>query len=155
MLIYGLQDSSKLISQEKFFFEKINFFSDFRLINTEALRENKTIFELIDFNWNMSEHIKRGKEMLITNYYRTAVDIFVGGMAKKKIPLTPVKLKKFFACVAVIMTQNMQNLCLNSLADFYNYITDTKVTSLSNHQSLFDLFFHERFFCHRKIAGFF
>lgn len=62
-------------------------------------------------------------------YYAGVVDIFLTGSKKNKLPnpALPKRMKKFFDSVATIMTYHLQTLCLKSLYDYTEYITDIKV----------------------------
>jgi hypothetical protein len=51
------------------------------------------------------------------------------GSKKKQIPdpKQALKMKRFYNCLACIMTYNLQTLCLKSMKDFTDYILDVGV----------------------------
>lgn len=73
----------------------------------------------------------RTKDILMNSYYARVIDIFLVGSKKNKLPnpALPRKMKRFYNSVATIMTFQLQSLCMNSLRDFIDYITDVKVIS--------------------------
>lgn len=79
------------------------------------------------------------KDVLMNSYYAHVIDIFLAGNKKNKLPnpALPRKMKRFYNSVATIMTFHLQSLCLNSLKDFFKYITDVKVTIDFFHLKIF------------------
>lgn len=65
----------------------------------------------------------------MNEYYAAVTDVFLQGSKKNLLPdpAKPKKMKSFYNAVATIMTYNLQTLCLKSLYDYINYITDIKV----------------------------
>lgn len=93
------------------------------------MRSRGKPYELLDFQVAIMRSLDEAKEVVMDQYYARAVDIFLAGNKKNKLPnpALPRKMKKFYNCVATIMTFQLQSLCLNSLKDFVNYMLDVKV----------------------------
>lgn len=104
-------------------------FRKLRLIDIDKLKQHDGPFELQEFKFTINNHIQECKKTLMEQYYFTVTDIFLQGSKKNKLP-DPSKVRKmrsFYACVATLMTYHLQTLCLKSLYDFTQYITDIKV----------------------------
>lgn len=101
-----------------------------RLVNVKVLLEHEGPFSLADFEWIVTKHIEQAKSILLNGYYNSVVDIFLLGSKKGKLPnpAFPKRIQKFFNSVATIMTYHMQTLCLKSLYEYVEYITDIRVT---------------------------
>lgn len=104
-------------------------FRKLRLVRTEEFIEHHKAYELQEFQATVKKHIQEAKKVLVNQYYAGVVDIFLIGNKKNRLPNPALKnrLKKFFNAVATIMTHHLQMLCLKSLYDYKEYITDTKV----------------------------
>ncbi|KAB0790352.1 hypothetical protein PPYR_15283, partial [Photinus pyralis] len=103
-------------------------FRNFRLIDVDALRKREGPFNLADFQWIVAKQIEGFKGVLINSYYKQVYDIFSLGAKRNKLPKAafPRRLKKFYNSCATYMTYNLQTLCLKSLYDYMDYITDIK-----------------------------
>lgn len=100
-----------------------------RLIDVAELQKHHGAFELNDFKYTAKKHIDKCKAVLFDQYYADVTEVFLMGDKKKKLP-DPTNKKKltcFFNAVASIMTHQLQTLCLKSLYDYVEYITDVKV----------------------------
>lgn len=106
-----------------------NLCRNLRLINVHELKSHDGAFELNEFKYTTKKHIETCKDILLGQYYKDVVDIFLLGNRKKKLP-DPSNRKKmvtFYNAVAAVMTYHLQTLCLKSLYDYVEYITDVKV----------------------------
>lgn len=103
-------------------------FRKLRLVRTEELIEHHKAYELQEFQMTVKKHIKEAKAN-IERYYASVVDIFLIGNKRNRLPNPALKnrMRRFFNAVATIMTYHIQTLCLKSLYDYTEYITDTKV----------------------------
>lgn len=104
-------------------------FRDMRIIDVKSLMEHKGAYELPEYQMTFLNHIDNAKRILMNEYYKGVQDIFLAGNKKNKLPnpSLPRKWKRFYNAVATIMTYHLQTLCLNSLYDYTNYVTDVKV----------------------------
>ncbi|KAI4465685.1 dynein axonemal heavy chain 7-related [Holotrichia oblita] len=101
-------------------------FRTLRLVNIEELKKRKSALDLIDFGWIATKHIEDGKSILMDHYYKSVIDIFLAGHKKNKLPSPSQskKMKRFYDCVASLMTYHLQSLALSSLCDYTHYIMD-------------------------------
>ncbi|XP_050309816.1 dynein axonemal heavy chain 7 [Anthonomus grandis grandis] len=106
-------------------------FRKLRLIDTAELREHKGAFDLQDFKYYCKKSIEKCKSILIDQYYHAVIDVFLQGSKKNKLPdpAKPKRLLSFFNAVSTIMTNHLQMLCLKSLYDYIQYITDIKYSN--------------------------
>lgn len=104
-------------------------FRKLRLVRTEEFIQHHKAYELQEFQAAVKRHILTAKKILMDRYYAGVVDIFLIGNKKNRLPNPAMKnrMKKFFDAVATIMTYHLQMLCLKSLYDYTEYITDIKV----------------------------
>lgn len=105
------------------------FFRKLRLVDTAKLQEHHSAFELPEFQATIRRHIDNAKAILMDKYFAGVVDIFLIGDKRGKLPnpAFPRKMKKFYDAVSSIMTYHLQTLCLKSLYDYTEYITDIYV----------------------------
>lgn len=78
----------------------------------------------------MNQQIEEAKITLNEKWYGAIKNIFNKGVKKKLIPdeaTKPKMLKKFFNSLATLMTRQLQNLCVNSVKAYTNYICDVGV----------------------------
>lgn len=103
-----------------------------RLIDTNLLKKHEGAFDLQEFKYVCNKSIDNCKSILLDQYYYAVTDVFLQGAKKNKLP-DPAKrkrVKSFFNSVATIMTNQLQTLCMKSLYDYLQYITDIKVCFL-------------------------
>lgn len=107
-------------------------FRKLRLVRTQDLIAHHKAYELQEFQTTVKRHIQEAKKELMERYFAGVVDIFLIGNKKNRLPNPALKnrMKKFFNAVATIMTYHLQTLCLKSLYDYTEYITDTKYKSV-------------------------
>nr|CAH7763979.1 unnamed protein product [Callosobruchus chinensis] len=106
-------------------------YSDLRLIDTNELMQHEGAFDLQEFKNLANKHIKKCKDTFMDQYYNQVIEIFLQGNKKGKLP-DPCKTKQvvsFYNAVAAIMTHHLQMLCMKSLYDYANYITDVKYSN--------------------------
>ncbi|KAF5288993.1 hypothetical protein FQA39_LY03872 [Lamprigera yunnana] len=103
-------------------------FQKLRILDVHALSQREGPFSLSDFQWVVGKQIDKFKLTLVNTYFSQVMEIFSIGSKKNKIPgpMFPVRLQKFHNCIATIMTYHLQTLCLNSLYDYVDYVTDFK-----------------------------
>ncbi|XP_041972117.1 dynein axonemal heavy chain 7 isoform X2 [Aricia agestis] len=101
-------------------------FNELRLISMRDIMSSSEAYELQDFCFICKRHVEAAGNVLSLQWLPTIQAVFLQGSKKKQIPepKQPVKMKKFYNCVACIMTYNLQTLCLKSMKDFTEYILD-------------------------------
>ncbi|KAG5878487.1 hypothetical protein JTB14_010272 [Gonioctena quinquepunctata] len=106
-------------------------FRKLRLIKVDELKAHEGAFELQDFKYTASKHIQDCRNILTDSYYREVVDIFLLGYKRKKLPDSSKKkkMRSYYNSVATIMTYHLQALCLKSLYEYVNFITDVKFSN--------------------------
>lgn len=104
-------------------------FRKLRLVRTEEFVQHRKAYELQEFQATLKKHIIGAKKVLMEKYYAGVVDVFLIGNKKNRLPNPALKrkMKRFYDAVATIMTYQLQTLCLKSLHDYTEYITDIKV----------------------------
>lgn len=105
-------------------------FKDLRIVDVKKLKQHKGAYELDEFEYTFDKSVDDCKNTIMNNYYKGVIDLFLAGNKKRKLPdpAFPKRLAKFYNSVAAIMTYQLQVLCLSSLEDYINYITDVKVS---------------------------
>lgn len=100
-----------------------------RYVDTAELMQHVGSFELYEFQTEIKKQIEKAQNLLMDKYFAGVVDIFLEGDKKGKLPnpAFPKRMKRFYNAVATIMTYHIQQLCLKSLYDYVEYITDVKV----------------------------
>ncbi|ERL86097.1 hypothetical protein D910_03511 [Dendroctonus ponderosae] len=106
-------------------------FRKLRLIDTNEFKTHEGSFDLQDFKYLCKKHVDKCRSILIDQYYYAVTDVFLQGSKKNKLPdpAKPRRMKSFYNSVATIMTNQLQILCLKSLYDYVQYITDIKVST--------------------------
>lgn len=70
--------------------------------------------------------MQNAKDILRTKYFDGVQNTFLLGNRKGKLPnpALPSKLKKFYNCVACIMSDHLQSLCVLSLEEYTYFLHD-------------------------------
>ncbi|GAA51425.1 dynein heavy chain 7 axonemal [Clonorchis sinensis] len=99
-------------------------FADLRLIDIQELYTKPTAIDLTTFQQICNKHIEAAKERLLKKWLNEVQNIFYQGNKKKLIPPNDGsgKLEAFYRCAATLMTENLQNLGLNSMLDYKNLV---------------------------------
>ncbi|XP_068620866.1 dynein axonemal heavy chain 7 [Battus philenor] len=101
-------------------------FNDLRLISMKDIMMTHEAYELQDFSFVCKRHIDAAGNVLTLQWIPTIQAVFLQGSKKKQIPdpKQASKMKRFYNCLACIMTYNLQTLCLKSMKEFTDYIMD-------------------------------
>ncbi|KAK5646415.1 hypothetical protein RI129_004879 [Pyrocoelia pectoralis] len=85
-------------------------------------------YKLQEFQFIVNREIEKTKMILMDSYFSQVIDIFLNGSKLKNLPnpAHPKHFNKFYECCSTLMTYHLQSLCLESLYDFMEYITDVK-----------------------------
>ncbi|XP_076451419.1 dynein axonemal heavy chain 7-like [Babylonia areolata] len=95
-------------------------FGDLRFIDVEDFHNRKESMELKTFQNMCMKHIEAAKETLLKKWFPEVQTIFYQGNKRKQVPSNKEheKLVSFFNCAATLMTDNLQQLTLNSISDY-------------------------------------
>ncbi|VEN45416.1 unnamed protein product [Callosobruchus maculatus] len=106
-------------------------YRDLRLINTNDLKQHEGAFDLQEFKNAANKHIEKCKDNYMDQYYNHVTHIFLQGNKRGKLPESgrSKQVVSFYNAVAAIMTHHLQMLCMNSLYDYVEYITDVKYSN--------------------------
>ncbi|CAH0726011.1 unnamed protein product, partial [Brenthis ino] len=101
-------------------------YNDLRLISMKDIMMTHEAYELQDFCFVCKRHIEAAGNVLTLQWLPTIQAVFLQGNKKKQIPdpKQVSRMKRFYNCLACIMTYNLQTLCLKSMQDFTEYILD-------------------------------
>ncbi|XP_025831878.1 dynein heavy chain 7, axonemal-like [Agrilus planipennis] len=102
-----------------------------RLVDVEKLKSYEAPYELANFQWVVEKHIASAQKILLESYYKEVLEIIRIGKRKNQLPdiTNSKKRRKFFACIATLMENQLQSLCLKSLYDFHEYIIDVEYSN--------------------------
>ncbi|XP_071052666.1 dynein axonemal heavy chain 7 [Onthophagus taurus] len=100
-------------------------YRDLRLVDTKQLKQHKGAYDLNKFIVVTSKQIDNCKQILMNSYFKNVIDIFLVGNRRGILPdpSKQKKMKRFYNCVACLMTYHLQTLALKSLYDYTKYIT--------------------------------
>ncbi|CAH0689857.1 unnamed protein product [Chilo suppressalis] len=101
-------------------------FNELRLVSTKDIMMTNESYDLQDFSFVCKRHIDAAGNVLTMQWIPTIQAVFLQGNKKKQIPDSKqtAKMKRFYNCLACIMTYNLQTLCLKSMKDYTEYILD-------------------------------
>ncbi|CAG4997774.1 unnamed protein product [Parnassius apollo] len=101
-------------------------FNELRLISMKDIMMSNEAYELQDFSFVCKRHIDAAGNVLTLQWIPTIQAVFLQGSKKKQIPdpKQVLKMKRFYNCLACIMTYNLQTLCLKSMKEYTDYIMD-------------------------------
>ncbi|XP_045534007.1 dynein axonemal heavy chain 7 [Papilio machaon] len=101
-------------------------FNDLRLISMKDIMMTHEAYELQDFSFVCKRHIDAAGNVLTLQWIPTVQAVFLQGSKKKQIPdvKQASRVKRFYNCLAAIMTYNLQTLCLKSMKEYTEYIMD-------------------------------
>ncbi|XP_052080869.1 dynein axonemal heavy chain 7-like isoform X1 [Mytilus californianus] len=99
-------------------------FGKLRFINTEEFNDKVESMDLTTFQKMCMAHVDAAKEKLLKKWCPEVQRMFYEGNKRKQVPSNadPEKLESFFNSAATLMTENLQQLSLNSLDDFTDLI---------------------------------
>ncbi|XP_067686354.1 dynein axonemal heavy chain 7-like [Haliotis asinina] len=91
-----------------------------RFIDIEEFHNRQDSMELATFQNLCMRHIEAAKERLLKKWFPEVQNIFYQGNKRKQVPSNQDQemLESFFNCAATLMTDNLQQLTLNSLNDY-------------------------------------
>ncbi|KAK7506434.1 hypothetical protein BaRGS_00002546, partial [Batillaria attramentaria] len=95
-------------------------FGSLRFIDVEEFHNREDSMELKTFQNLCMRHIEAAKERLLKKWFPEVQTIFYQGNKRKQVPSNQEqdKLESFFNCAATLMTDNLQQLTLNSVDDY-------------------------------------
>ncbi|XP_060067000.1 dynein axonemal heavy chain 7-like [Ylistrum balloti] len=95
-------------------------FGNLRFIDIEEFHNRVESMELGPFQTLCMRHVEAAKDRLLKKWFPEVQIMFYEGNKRKQVPSNqdPEKLESFFNCAATLMTDNLQQLTLNSLSDY-------------------------------------
>ncbi|KAJ8410629.1 hypothetical protein AAFF_G00195330 [Aldrovandia affinis] len=95
-------------------------YKSLRLINIEDFRNHPESLELGFFDQAIRQQIACAQGILLKKWFLDIQQIYYVGNKSKLLPSmhTPCKLQSFFNCAANLMTQQLQDLALESIYDY-------------------------------------
>nr|XP_022323965.1 dynein heavy chain 7, axonemal-like isoform X6 [Crassostrea virginica] len=95
-------------------------FGRLRFIDINEFHNRVDSMELGTFQNLCMRHIENAKDQLMKKWFPEVQVMFYEGNKRKQVPSNqdPEKLESFFNCAATLMTDNLQQLTLNSLDDY-------------------------------------
>ncbi|KAL3855114.1 hypothetical protein ACJMK2_014343, partial [Sinanodonta woodiana] len=99
-------------------------FGKLRFIDIEEFHNRPDSLDLGAFQNLCMRHIEAAKEKLMKKWFPEVQNIFYQGNKRKQVPSNQdqEKLESFFNCAATLMTDNLQQLSLNSLQDYQDLL---------------------------------
>ncbi|XP_033097643.1 dynein heavy chain 7, axonemal-like isoform X2 [Anneissia japonica] len=103
-------------------------FGKLRLVDIEEFHNKPDSMELAIFQNLVMRHIESAKEKLLKKWFPEVQNIYYQGNRRKLVPSNHNgrKLEAFFNCAATLMTAQLQTLCLESMQDFTDLISQPK-----------------------------
>ncbi|XP_069052852.1 dynein axonemal heavy chain 7 isoform X2 [Lepisosteus oculatus] len=102
-------------------------FKNLRLIDVEEFHNRQESLELSIFQQLVMRHIESAKETLLKKWFPEVQHIYYQGNKRKLVPSNSnsAKLQSFFNCAAALMTEQLQNLALDSIQDYTNLLAQS------------------------------
>lgn len=103
-------------------------FGKLRLIDTEEFHQRADSMEMKVFQNLCMRHIEAAKEKLLKKWFPEVQNIFYQNNKRKLVPSNhnPHKFEAFFNCAATLMTEELQNLALDSITDYTDLLVQPK-----------------------------
>ncbi|XP_017857964.1 PREDICTED: dynein heavy chain 7, axonemal [Drosophila arizonae] len=101
-------------------------YSNKTLVNIEELSKVEEPFTLFNFIYLCGIHIESGKAMLEDVWYGEIHTTLLRASKRGQLPdiRRMTLVKRFFNCVAALMTQQLEDICIRSLKAFADYVCD-------------------------------
>ncbi|XP_032591888.1 dynein axonemal heavy chain 7 [Drosophila grimshawi] len=101
-------------------------YSSKTLVNIEELSKVEQPFSLFNFVYICGSHIDAGKTMLEDVWYGEIHTTLLRASKRGQLPdiRRMTLVKRFFNCVAALMTQQLEDICIRSLKAFADYVCD-------------------------------
>lgn len=116
-------------------------FGNLRLIDIEEFHNRPDSMELKVFQNLCMRHIEAAKEKLLKKWFPEVQNIFYQGNKRKQVPSNhdQAKLASFFNCAATLMTEQLQQLALNSIKDYTDLLVQPPTSTRAHEHSGFIL----------------
>ncbi|XP_066544073.1 dynein axonemal heavy chain 7 isoform X2 [Amia ocellicauda] len=103
-------------------------FRKLRLIDVEEFQRRRESMELPVFQQLVMKHIESAKDTLLKKWFPEVQQIYYQGNKRKLVPSNSniTRLQSFFDCAAVLMTEQLQSLVLESLQDYTELIAQPR-----------------------------
>ncbi|XP_067372006.1 dynein axonemal heavy chain 7 isoform X2 [Channa argus] len=97
-------------------------YKNLRLIDVDEFHSRKESIELSVFQKIVTRHVEDARGRLLTNWIPEVQNIYYQGCLHKLVPASSnkAKLLSFFNCAAALMTNQLQNLAIDSMRDYTN-----------------------------------
>ncbi|XP_076249285.1 dynein axonemal heavy chain 7 [Calliopsis andreniformis] len=101
-------------------------FSDRKLIDGNQLIARGTSYDLTSFEKTILKMCQKTKEDLIKYWLPKLEAILLSAYEKNELPSSRdnLKLERFFNCIAFIMEDHLQGLCLRSTEEYMDYLSN-------------------------------
>ncbi|KAH8413286.1 hypothetical protein KR009_009673 [Drosophila setifemur] len=101
-------------------------YKDQTFIDGKELSKNETPFTLFAFVYACGSHIDNGKTLLENSWYGEIHSSLLKASKRGQLPdIRRFKLvKRFFNCVAALMTQQLEDICIRSLKAYADFVCD-------------------------------
>jgi len=106
-------------------------YKDLRLVDKEEFHKKIHSMELVSFQALIVRQIENAKEVLLKKWFPEVQNIYYLGNKRKQVPMCTdasgeKKLRCFFDCAGALMTEQLKNLCLNSIKDYTDIVVQPK-----------------------------
>ncbi|CAI8004188.1 Dynein heavy chain 7, axonemal [Geodia barretti] len=99
-------------------------YTHYRLVNCAGLLSRSEVYEMADFDRVVKRDLESSKTLLTTKWLPALQNIFFLGNKRKQIPLD--HLEAFFDGIAVVMTNQLREMTLASIADYLHVFCPVK-----------------------------
>uniref|UniRef100_T1GJH0 Uncharacterized protein n=1 Tax=Megaselia scalaris TaxID=36166 RepID=T1GJH0_MEGSC len=111
-------------------------YKDLMFIDVNFFTKKGRPFELFEFTNTCCQFIDKTRSMLLEKWYGEIQDILIRGNKRRLLPdvRKPKMLGRFYNCVAALMTQQLEDLCIKSIEGYVNFMYD--------YGNVEDIFYH-------------
>ncbi|XP_073827136.1 dynein heavy chain at 36C [Musca autumnalis] len=101
-------------------------YKEITLVDARELSKVSTPFELFEFAYTVGRHVDQAKNMLENEWYGEIHAILLRASNRGQLPdVRKTRLiQRFYNCVAALMTQQLEDMCIRSLNRFADFICD-------------------------------
>ncbi|XP_014484361.1 PREDICTED: dynein heavy chain 7, axonemal-like [Dinoponera quadriceps] len=105
-------------------------YGDIKQVDKLELASFGQSYDLSNFAYKFSKMLKSTNDKVLHQWLSKICDILAAASKKKSLPATTdVRYKRFFNCLAYVMENQLRDLCLRSIEDYIDYLTDVGRTN--------------------------
>ncbi|XP_032686024.1 dynein heavy chain 7, axonemal-like isoform X4 [Odontomachus brunneus] len=100
-------------------------YGNIKQVDKRELASHGQPYDLPSFEYKFSRMLRSTNDKVLQQWLSKICDILVAASKRRNLPATTdFRYKRFFNCLAYVMEDQLRDLCLRSMEDYIDYLTD-------------------------------